>query len=53
MSWSPADDYDDDGRYAPGPNPAYRRFTRCQPGCCTGTPICYYPEGDPYDLEVP
>lgn len=53
MSWTPADDFDDDGNYAPGPNPAYRRFTRCQPGCCTGTPICYFPEGDPYDLEVP
>lgn len=53
MSWSPDDDYDDDGRYQPGPNPIYPRFTRCAERCCTGTPICYDPEGDPYDLEVP
>lgn len=44
MSWSPADDYDDQGNHCPGPYPAYPRFTRCQPGCCTGTPICYDPE---------
>lgn len=47
------DDYDDDGNHQPGPYPAYRRFARCQPGCCNGTPICYYPEEDPYDPEVP
>ena len=53
MSWSPADDFDDDGNYQPGPIPAYRRFTRCQPGCCNGTPICYEPEGDPYEERQP
>ena len=49
MSWSPADDYDDDGTYQPGPYPTRPRFTRCQPGCCTGTPLCHYPEGDTND----
>ena len=49
MSWSPADDYDDDGRYTPGPTQPRPRFTRCQPGCCTGTPLCHDPEGDTND----
>ena len=52
MSWSPADDYDDDGRHCPGPTRTYPRFTRCQPGCCTGTPLCHEPEGDPDDPYV-
>lgn len=47
MSWSPADDYDDHGRYQPGPNRTYPRFTRCQPGCCTGTPLCHDTEENP------
>ena len=50
MSWSPADDYDDDGNYCPGPTRTYPRFTRCQPGCCTGTPLCHdTEEGDTND----
>lgn len=49
MSWSPADDYDDQGNYCPGPYPPRPRFTRCQPGCCTGTPLCHDPEGDTHD----
>lgn len=44
MSWSPADDEDDHGNYCPGPNPTYPRFTRCAERCCTGTPLCHYPE---------
>ena len=52
MSWSPADDFDDQGNYAPGPYPAYPRFTRCAERCCTGTPICYDPEGDHHDPYV-
>ena len=44
MSWSPADDYDDDGRYNPGPTPTYPRFTRCAERCCAGTPLCHDPE---------
>ena len=46
MSWSPADDYDDQGNYQPGPTRTYPRHARCQPGCCTGTPLCHDPEGD-------
>ena len=41
MTWSPADDYDDDGNYAPGPYPPRPRFTRCAERCCTGTPLCH------------
>ena len=40
MTWSPADDYDDDGNYAPGPYPPRPRFNRCAERCCTGTPLC-------------
>lgn len=43
------DDYDDQGNYQPGPTRTYPRFTRCQPGCCTGTPLCHDPEGDTND----
>ena len=49
MSWSPADDYDDDGTYQPGPTRTYPRHARCAGCCCTGTPLCHEPEGDPND----
>ena len=29
----------------------YKRHTRCQPGCCTGTPLCHEHEGDTNDHE--
>ena len=35
MSWSPADDYDDQGNYQPGPVPRTGSTRpKCQPGCC-------------------
>ena len=52
MSWSPADDYDDDGNYVNPlrPRTRYRRWRECQPGCCwPGRPLCdplEYDEGD-------
>lgn len=49
MSWSPADDYDDQGNYCPGPTRTYPRFTRCAERCCAGTPLCRYHEGDTDD----
>ena len=57
MSWSPADDYDDDGRYNPGPGlwPRYqsRRRRECQPGCCwPARPLCDPPEPDEGDTDA-
>ena len=49
MSWSPADDYDDHGRYQPGPTPAYPRHARCAGCCCTGTPLCHDTEENTND----
>ena len=53
MSWSPADDYDDQGNYCPGP---YRRTestrSKCQPGCCgIGPRLCEEPRDPDGDLH--
>ena len=50
MSWTPSDDYDDDGRYTNPMRPRYRyrRWRECQPGCCwPARPLCDPPE--PHD----
>ena len=52
MSWTPADDFDDNGNYAPGPYPPRERFTRCQPGCCgIGPRLCEEPRDPDDDLH--
>lgn len=45
MSWSPADDYDDNGNYVNPLRPLYRgrRWQECQPG--------YWPDLSPMDPE--
>lgn len=53
MSWSPADDYDDYGRYRPHPYPNRRghSFANCAPGCCrNGLRLCEEPRDDDDDL---